>query len=80
MENIFAQHSIFCKEMIHTYMLNPGGAETPWDATRGTKRAAAMRAAVDFKSWNMLASRREIVLRDCGGSSRVYIPFAKTQT
>jgi len=36
-------------------MLNPGGAETPWDATRGTKRAAAMIIAVDFKSWNMSA-------------------------
>jgi len=34
-------------------MLNPGGAATPWDATSGTKRAVAMRAAADFKNWNM---------------------------
>jgi len=66
--------------MIHTYMLNPGGAETPWDATRGTKRAAAMRIAVDFKSWNILASRRETLLTSCGIPSGVYIPFSRTQT
>jgi len=66
--------------MIHTYMLNPGGAETPWDATRGRKRAAAMRIAVDFKSWNMLERRQEPVLRSCGSSCGVYIPFARTQT
>jgi len=34
-------------------MLNPGGGVTPWAATSGTNRAAAMRAAVDFKNWNM---------------------------
>ena len=56
-------------------MLNPGGGVTTWDATRGAKRADAMRTAVDFKDWNMLASLMRTWTGKCAGSSGVYILF-----
>ena len=62
-------------------MLNPVGGITAWDATRGTKRADTMRAAVDFKDASMLASRKKTWpgLRNCGCSSGVIYTVCKNQ-
>jgi len=46
----------FGKRYVSAYMLNPGGAATPWDATSGAKRAVMRRVVVDFKKLNMFAS------------------------
>ena len=72
---IISQRYIFRKSSTSAYMLNPGGGVTTWDATRGTKRADGMRAAVDFKDLNMLASTMRTWIQKCAGSGGVYILF-----